>query len=403
MISKTTHLRNCLLAFVLFVSELVFVFAETNAQQDLTFQEANTLRSVIFQDGIVNAKESQAIIKASNQFASSLASDNDQLFAELMISSRKEALLAKAELNIKGFKDFNKLIRPKRSYKKIIWGLPETNKNYRELVTMASVADSGLYPITGSPGDVRIVGSGAKECQDEFLDCVAVGVIRDGKAKYCCTGTLIEPNVVLTAGHCYLCTGAGANIAVVFVGNKTTGEGVEYLGKTIQHPEYKSNGKANDLALIILDKPVPTEDVKPRRLATKEQIDKAVFGRVVGFGYSDFEASIGFGTKRMVDVPITSHSCSEEYHELFQCDSDKELVAGYLGFGSDTCKGDSGGPLYILIGEDPKDNDSWVLAAATSRALTSELHNVEPAICGDGGIYERVDAFHLFISNAVNP
>src|SRR5262249_16104138 len=47
----------------------------------------------------------------------------------------------------------------------------------------------------------RITG-GFPDDDDTFPYCVAVGSGRDG---YCCTGTLIAPNVVVTAGHCYKC------------------------------------------------------------------------------------------------------------------------------------------------------------------------------------------------------
>ena len=57
------------------------------------------------------------------------------------------------------------------------------------------------------------------------------------------------------------------------------------------------------------------------------------------------------------------------------------MVAGHRGLRMDSCKGDSGGPLYI---EDRE--GEYYLLGATSRGARDAL-----TTCGDGGIYVRVD------------
>jgi secreted trypsin-like serine protease len=57
------------------------------------------------------------------------------------------------------------------------------------------------------------------------------------------------------------------------------------------------------------------------------------------------------------------------------------MVAGHQGLQRDTCKGDSGGPLYIHTG-----NDQYALLGVTSRGVRNGF-----TTCGDGGIYVRLD------------
>ena len=147
-----------------------------------------------------------------------------------------------------------------------------------------------------SLGGTRVVG-GKPVREGEILDCVAVG----NDSIWGCTGTLIAPDVVLSAGHC-------VNYATrIFIGNN-----VEKTGKVVavkarhQHPDYHK-GKQNDLMVLVLAEKV--KNVPPRKLASKSLIDKATDGRVVGFGRTDPKGLFGYGIKRMVDVPVASNDC----------------------------------------------------------------------------------------------
>ena len=224
-------------------------------------------------------------------------------------------------------------------------------------------------------GGVRVIG-GVPVPQRQFLDCVAVG----GDTQWGCTGTLIAPNVVLTAGHC-------ARVATrVFFGHDVTKPGIVVQVKSQhRHPDYRRNGKQNDLMVLILNQPVT--NIAPRPLAEKSMIDEATDGRVVGFGNTDPLGSRGYGIKRMVDVPIASPACAgtsdgEPDSTAYGCDAGLEFFAGKPLLAKDSCTGDSGGPFYI------EREGQWLLAGATSRATNSA-----PNDCGDGGIYVRVDQY----------
>ena len=144
--------------------------------------------------------------------------------------------------------------------------------------------------------NARIIG-GTNVVAKEFDDCVAVG----NDVKFGCTGTLIAPNVVLTAGHCEVLH------TRIFVGNDTAKKGrVFRVKRHIRHPSW-DNEFNNDLMLLILEKPVT--GVTPRKLATATVVDKATDARVVGFGTTDTAGTKGYGTKQQTDVPIVSPAC----------------------------------------------------------------------------------------------
>jgi secreted trypsin-like serine protease len=231
--------------------------------------------------------------------------------------------------------------------------------------------------------NARIIG-GSTVTGKEFADCVAIGDDQD----FGCTGTLIAPNVVLTAGHCQ------SLHSRIFVGNDLEKKGTEYrIAKHVRHPQY-TNGNANDVMLLILEKPV--KGVKPRALAPTALIDAAIDARVVGFGTTDLAGTVGFGRKQQTDVPIVSQACKGKVNgkgdgAVYGCHLGREIVAGKPLLLHDTCKGDSGGPLYVADA-----GGRWLLAGVTSRGT-----DLATTMCGDGGLYVRVDQYRDWLTSAM--
>ena len=199
----------------------------------------------------------------------------------------------------------------------------------------------------------------------EFPDCCAVGTDH----RYCCSGTLIAPTVVVTADHC-------ENITRVFL----MGNNIEepHAGETIRvinqfsHPEV-------DLKVLVLER---ASQVQPRHVAQGAEVYAAETAMLAGFGTIDLHGTIGYGLKRKVEVPIKSLGCGAATDaKQYGCLPNRELVAGHRGLQRDSCQGDSGGPLYIksYAGD-------YYLLGATSRGARGGFTS-----CGDGGIYVRVD------------
>lgn len=230
--------------------------------------------------------------------------------------------------------------------------------------------------------NARIIGGSTVKGKD-FADCVAVGDDFD----WGCTGTLIAPNAVLTAGHCKQLHSR------IFIGNDVARRGrVVRVKRHVRHPGWKGDLQ-NDVMLLILAEPV--RGVKPRAMASARQINAAKDGRVVGFGTTDLAGTIGYGIKQQTDVPVVSAACSGKVNgkndsTVYGCHVGKELVAGKPLLNHDTCRGDSGGPLYVAVGK------RWLLAGVTSRGT-----DLATTMCGDGGLYTRVDKYRTWIDSVL--
>ncbi|PSL51721.1 trypsin [Saccharothrix carnea] len=216
----------------------------------------------------------------------------------------------------------------------------------------------------------RVVGGAPTS---DFPDCVAVGSA-DG---WCCSGTLIAPDVVLTAAHCVDPEGCGQRVHIGDDVRYADTDTIVKVRKAVIHPGYRGPGSPDDLAVLRLAR---SADVAPRALAPADALEDRTFVRVVGFGRTDFAGRVGYGRRRQVDVPLAGRDVD------YGADLDTEFVAATPSRNRDSCRGDSGGPAYVRIG------DRWLLAGATSRATKSRRRK-----CGDGGIYTRVTSHERWI------
>lgn len=210
----------------------------------------------------------------------------------------------------------------------------------------------------------------------DYPDCVAIGT---GGA-WCCSGTLVAPNVVVTAAHCL----AGGCSARVFFGNNVTDAAngrVIDVEDAVSHPDYRPPAPTGDIAVLVLAEDAEADTV-PRPVAGADVLDGATAVRLAGYGNTDVLSSAGYGIRRLVDVPLASAD------PKFGADPVTEFVAGAPFLDRDSCNGDSGGPAYV------QSSGAWYLAGATSRATES---TVRP--CGDGGIYTRVNTYEEWITS----
>lgn len=242
--------------------------------------------------------------------------------------------------------------------------------------TISSRAERVLRPdpfmqqpvIPPSPPLTNMTIVGGEETT-EFPDCCAVG----NAFGYYCSGVLIAPNLVLTAGHCtrpvrVFLKGADVNAPA-------DGEEIAVV------PHLSSKHPSVDLRVLVLARDAT---VAPRHVARGPEIGNPKVATLVGFGRVDLAGRLEYGKKRVVEVPITSLDCSlPEEATTFGCKVGVEMIAGHRGLLKGTCEGDSGGPLYIKA-----QDGSFSLLGIISRAIKNRDN-----VCGDGGICVRVDMF----------
>ncbi len=201
-----------------------------------------------------------------------------------------------------------------------------------------------------------------------------------------CGGTLIAPDVILTAAHCY---NSQWGLPQVIVGDfdfDNPNDGGELFDTEVLavHPEWDDLMLENDIMLFKLKGGKSSH--APVKLNVNDTVPSAAGEKVtvVGWGSTDPEGLIGANRLKEATLEyVPNHLCLER--ETIICAQDLDGVHD-----EDACKGDSGGPL-ILKGDNANEDVQVGLVSA----------GPFPCNIPDPGIYTRISKYFTWISTNV--
>jgi len=223
--------------------------------------------------------------------------------------------------------------------------------------------------------------NGSETDYKEWKGAIAVvGEGPDGQMSMC-TGTLIDPEVVLTAGHCVYRKSKQGQLETINVKNIQAGANlveahlVANVKEVKMHPQWNGDVQQGvDLALIHLEEKVIDIDFYGIRSTSPQQGETGV---IVGYGLTSVQDQQSTGVHRKGDSSIQS---VQQYGII------------EIGNPSGTCQGDSGGPFFTLDGNSGK----YLVTGVTSYG--------NPQYCSatSGGYDVSVSSYAEWIKQTVN-
>jgi len=196
----------------------------------------------------------------------------------------------------------------------------------------------------GAPARASIVGG--KEAAPGAYPWMAFVFAVEGEEIFACTGTVIAPKVVLTAGHCTLneetgaLRSAAAYRVITGVVNWTSPERqVSEVTRLIPYPKFAaetSRDRFGDAGLLVLATPATVPSI-PLVKSTRF-VRLGTRARIAGWGMTNIEQK-GFTESLMwTKTVVAGKRCEGLWGRV--------CIVDYPRYRAGACFGDSGGPLF---------------------------------------------------------
>jgi hypothetical protein len=236
-----------------------------------------------------------------------------------------------------------------------------------DTVVVPQIVGPGVVPVVPAIQLPQVKGKPRKV--DLYTDVAAVGF----KGFWRCTGVLVAKDLVLTAAHCLPAD------TVAFGYDLAKAREEFAVDKVDRAPG------GVDVALLRLERATQRKP-RPWRLSGDTSAPSGSM-TIVGFGSNDVRGTSGFGVMRKNSVETEGWGCDAWRSAALDCAPGTEMVLRSSA-GRDTCRGDSGGPVFESVGGETR------LVAITSRPIPTRGRP-----CGSGGIYVRMDAISKWVLN----
>jgi trypsin len=164
-------------------------------------------------------------------------------------------------------------------------------------------------------------------------------IYNNSKPSSLCGGSIIAPNVILSAAHCV--KNSVPKDLMVRVGSKyfQRGGDIHRVRRFEIHPGYNSFMKDFDVCLLFLAKPIRLEENVKEVVeisSRNESINDGTFGLVCGWGMTMNENE-GMELLRGVVIPtVNQETCQAAYPKLI---NDLKVCAGFNIGDRRTCRG----------------------------------------------------------------
>jgi len=243
-----------------------------------------------------------------------------------------------------------------------------------------------------TPIKPRIVGGvDAPPNAYPWMAALLISEIPEAQFAQFCGGSLVAPDIIVTAAHCvdFL---PGADFIDVVVGSNdlrtvTPEQRIKIIG-FVTHPGWDSINLLNDIAVIKLSKAVNNPTLS---MINPVQMDSLVPGDLltaIGFGVLD---DITFATPDVlqeVQLSLWDHAACNDAFAFLGGINETHLCAGSPDNGvQDSCYGDSGGPLMANIAGE------WKLTGIVSWGIGCGLPDFP-------GVYTKASLYVDWVASA---